>query len=310
MALSRRGLLKVGAATTGWVSFAGCLGDGSSGATTATEREPLSIDAVLARERPDSHGDVVRETDGTYEPGETVWLYVEPAGVAVEETPAGERRVVLRQDLQVTDPHGSNVVDDTLDHEQVLTAGDDRAELFLLAEVRLPEPPHAGEHELSTTVVDETSGEEATATTTFTVEGRGTLAHLEDRRFSLSNPTFCQRRPLDGECERQPDASYEQGETVWVRFAVEAPHYENVGNGVLAELEGRLKVTATDGTRPLEERVAVKRLFETAADLAAFHVAYEIPTSPDAAVGPWTVQLLLNDPYGSSARASATFDVA
>jgi|GEM_PF-3561056 len=200
--LPRRRLLVAGAgvATT---SLAGCsvLG-GGGGDDDVTDRGPVTIDELRWIDgRPEGYDEYEPQTEATYSPDETIWLYLavsdisgEPiedadaAGATGEEQDATaadtsngatdgsappeepERfRIDLRQELFVTDPEDEVAVslDETFD--RTLTANQLDA-FYVATQIVLLGSDPVGEYEATVAIEDRVSGTSDEAVGTFRIE--------------------------------------------------------------------------------------------------------------------------------------------
>lgn len=177
----RRQFITLSGATAG-AMLAGCLGDGddereghddSEADDDTTSERSLGIEHVRFIDgEPSGRREYTEVEDATYGDDEVVWIYYEPVGLATEALGDGEERIDLRPQLEITDPSGD--VAQTFEEEFDQTIAEGQAdEQFLWWSYQPSTEAEAGTYTAELTLIDEIAGEQATATTTFTLEGPG-----------------------------------------------------------------------------------------------------------------------------------------
>lgn len=191
--LSRRRLLAAGCAA-GTGALAGCsvLGGGGGG-DDVTDRGPVEItDLRFLAAQPDGYGAYDLQPDASYRPWESVWCYVEVAGLSGEPReppeegggdgdadtdgsdadPSPDRfRSHLHERLRVTDPEGGTPVDRESTFRQWLTRNQLDA-FYVGNEVVLLGDAEPGEYVVTVDLTDRVSDTTATVEGTFTLEPR------------------------------------------------------------------------------------------------------------------------------------------
>lgn len=170
--LERRRLLSVGVGLA-TVALAGCADDGTDpedgDSATPTPEPGLSIaELVFCAAKPSGYDSYERQPEATYATDETVWVYLEIDGVASRETDDGIE-IDLREDVLVTDPDGTAVIEDTLAFDQTFEPGTDMETFFVTNRLTLPEGPVLGDYEFQADFSDEIGDSETQMTGTFTV---------------------------------------------------------------------------------------------------------------------------------------------
>lgn len=129
--------------------------------------------------------------------------------------------------------------------------------------------------------------------------------------FGLAELVFCSAQPRGyGQYERQPDATYEQGETVWIYLDVVGFEVEDAGEGQMAvDLAEDLVVRGPDGSEVLQNDFTFDTAFES--DLRSqFFVVNNVRLQSGSPSGEYEVEVFLEDELGGgSITRTETFTV-
>lgn len=200
----------------------------SPGGEGSTERKPdLGIGRVrFLQEKPEGYRQYTEAPDATYEADESIWIYVEPTGVAFESTEGGERRFELRLRVSVTGPEGEEIRPLTETVSDTIPESADEPDVFVFAQYTVRNPG-VGDYTVEISIADELSRGRASETATFSIEDE-TLRLLSQFRERVEERT-------DAEIQRD---SLRDG-TLSVTFSTphsrdERPFYDDAAEMALA----------------------------------------------------------------------------
>lgn len=319
--LYRRQFLGVGAAAGGAV-LAGCAGDGESTPTTTdrpdddageTTAGPPSAAGEFgvsgldfATREPTGYAEYDREPGATFLPGEPAWLYAGLDGVAGEPGD-GELAVSVAVDVAVTGPDGEVVAEESPALERTVAGEDALAELYVATELGLPEPPPAGDYEVTLSATDGVAGASATGTGTFAVEPLPTAG--EESALGISRLAACRTEPSGfGEFEPQPDATYPRGSAVWLYYEVDGADFDERDDGFYVRAGHGMRVFDTEGHRVQQTTDRLARTFDSEAGVSRVFVVERVDTASDELpAGTYEAEVLIQDGL-SGDRASAEIE--
>lgn len=244
-------------------SLAGCSdggaesGDGEATDPETTEPEtteasddgePLSIGRLeFAAAEPQGYRDYDPAADATFGPDETVWLYLEPEGVATEPAGGGEKRFSLEATYSVTDPGGREVDAEEQIFEQAVPASVDPLDLFVKFFFTPESSAASGVYEWTIELHDRIDGERTQTTAQFSI-GTGSDYAEQFRRpiESELDVEIVDLQPGDGvvDFEYETDAPLDSEDGRYQMGFVAGRYARVVQSGWETE---RLRVVVTDG---------------------------------------------------------------
>jgi len=130
---------------------------------------PLTLNNVLFVKGPDnSYGVYAPEEDDVYASGETIYLYLEPAGYQFKKTPSGQYEFHFVADFQLADEKGEILGGQEKFADLPFTSWHPNKEMSLTFNYHFTGLP-AGKYKLITTVHDLNSGQKAATEKWFSV---------------------------------------------------------------------------------------------------------------------------------------------
>jgi hypothetical protein len=301
--LTRRSLLIAGTGTL--VALAGCSGggDGNGGSTTTTEpatttSQPTSLgveDAVLCAEQPTGYEEYTKQPEGTYEPGDVVWVYFEPTTVGTESAGEGEIEFEYDFTIDVTDPDGENLgtVEDTAGRTVAESA--DLSTVFLMASYSPPTEFEAGTHTLELEVTDTIAETTATESLEFDVESGIQTAAGE---FGFGRFAFTESEARGyREYEENAAAEYGVTDTVWYYYEIDGFAYEETSTTLTHDLTLRETLTGPEGSIWSDTEISLANDFDPATDLDTYWVADLLSPNEEWLTGTYDLRFELTDGY-------------
>ncbi|MEF8787126.1 MAG: hypothetical protein V5A45_14430 [Haloarculaceae archaeon] len=314
--VSRRYVLLVGGGAV--AALAGCSGGGSGegdGTTTVptedgdTQPSTLAIEnSVLCAEQPTGYQNYTEQPEGTYDPGDVVWVYFEPTSVGTE--PAGEGEIRFEYDLTwtVTAPDGEELGTMNESVSRTLADSADLSTVFLAVNfspsMEFEEGTHTMEIEVTDTIADNT----ATETVEFSVDpgleytsgefGIETFVFTEDEARGYDDYT------------PNPDAEYGPTETVWYYYEIDGFAYEETSNELRADLQILETLTGPEGEIWSQADIPLSNTFDTSVDLDTYYVTDRLSPSDEWIAGEYTLRLEVTDRHtDESVTETYTFTV-
>lgn len=308
---TRRSLLVAGAGAL--AALAGCSGDGgANGGTDATQSttaqpttsqpttaaQPTTLEIenpVLCAEQPSGYRDYTEQPEGTYEPGDVVWLYFEPSTTGTESAGEGELRFEYDFTISVTGPDGENLgsVEDTAG--KTIPEGSDLSKVFLSASFSPPMEFEAGTHTLEVEVTDTIAGNSASTAVEFEVESGLERAAGE---FGFGRFVFIESQAQGyREYDEKPGAEYDPTDDVWYYYEIDGFAYEETADGLTHDLELVETLTGPEGDVWGRNRIPLTRRFEPDTDLDTYWVTDFISPSEEWFAGEYELQFELTDGY-------------
>lgn len=244
--LSRRNALVAGGSLLALPALSGCLGDDATDDPDDRDRDDTDPDEngdpadddepvddyefgvggiVYTTERARAFGEYTPHAEEVYRDGETIWLYLEVTNVTPpeEDGPAGPD---LDTEWALLGPDGEEIVSTeetarfpedaigALPNEGFVTQGIETAHIEL---------PASGEYTVTATITDRRSGESIERSRPVTI-----------RTLEFDAVVFTDGEPTGvDEYVEKPDATYAQGEAVWVYTEVTNPPVDDSGKAVL-----------------------------------------------------------------------------
>jgi hypothetical protein len=311
--ITRRTLLTVGASMV--VGVAGCLGvsdDGTTGTQgektdtatgtqgektdTATRTAPasLSIEHVrLCAEEPTGYREYVQQPDTTYDPGDVVWVYLEPSSVGTESAGSGERRFSYDVTWTVFGPDGAPVetLSETIERE--VPESSDLSELFLTLSFSPPTAFEAGEHRIQIELTDTITGAETVESVRFDVTDAD--GQTGSRAFALDHFRFLDSEPSGyREYSALEEATYGPDERIWLYVEPVGVTFERVDGGRWYELDVSVTITGPDGETSLPVKETVRRQLPESRDPETLYLAVDF-AAPRPTTGEYTAEISVRD---------------
>lgn len=260
-------------------------------------------DLTFCAREPDGYDDYIPQPGATYEPYEDVWLYfaIDGATAVLQD---GEHVVDITQQLRMRNPGGETVLEDTHEFDDAV---DDIERYHGWNRLRLADDAPPGEFEVSFQMRDNVTSETTAASASFT-HRRGTVQ--TDQPFEVGEFVFCSGPPsgLD-EYTPQPDATYSQGDSVWMYADFEGMNYEATSEGQVVGVDGHLTVTNPLGGVDLDETHEYRETFREGG-AGDFFVSENAVASEDAKPGDYVVEFRFTDTVtGSEATVAETFTI-
>lgn len=311
--LSRRTLLALGA-TTVTASFAGCSGepeddDGEQTTPEPTTTESFAIEHLrLCSERPGGYREYTEQPDSTYEPGDVVWIYLEPTPVGTESADAGEVSFSFDATWTVTDPAGEEMatLSDTI--SRTVSESADLSTVYLTLDVSPSQEFEAGTYEVDIEIEDTIAGTSATETLEFTVES---AVEQAEGTFSIPEIVFTDGEATDyQDYTEQPNAEYGPNDTVWYYYEIPGVHYEETDDKLVLDLSIFETLTGPEGDVWSEADIPLTNEFDPDIDLSTYHVVDHLAPAEEWLTGEYTLALEVTDGYtGETIEKEGTFTV-
>jgi|GEM_PF-2586479 len=127
-------------------------------------------DVVFIEEKPTEAGEYQERDNAVYGPDETVWVYMQPRGVGVEQTAADEWKTKLNVIATPTDPDGEELRSFRETMEVTMTEPGDTDRLFVAADIVINRPM-LGEYTLAVECRDHITGDTTSTTRSFQMGG-------------------------------------------------------------------------------------------------------------------------------------------
>mgnify|MGYP000209175552 CR=1 FL=1 len=308
-ALPRRPFLVAG--TGALVALAGCSGDGDTAGGDGTPTRPASLEItnpVLCTERPTGYREYTEQPDGTYAPGDVVWLYFEPSTTGTEAAGEGERRFEYEFTISVTGPGGESIgtVEDTA--SKTVAASSDFSRVFLSASFTPPTSFEQGTHTLTVTVTDTVAENTASTTVEFEVERdlERTAGEFGFGRFAFTENKVQSYR----EYQERTDAEYGTTEDVWYYYEIDGFAYTDAGDALRHELDLVETLTGPEGEVWFETDIPLTHEFSPDTDLDTYWVTDFVGPSDEWTPGTYELAFELTDGFRNETVTEAyTFTV-
>ena len=280
----RRSVLLVGAGTL--ASMAGCSGGSEGGGdtnggdsddattTTTTTEQPdtteqpttLALENThLCAEAPSGYQQYSEQPEGTYDPGDVVWVYFEPSTVGTK----------------------SDTIDKTVPESADLST------VFLTVNFSPPTEFEGGGHTVEIEVTDAIAGTSASTSVDFEVDaglqytsgeyGIGTFAFTEEEASGYQEYT------------EKSEAEYGPTERVWYYYEIDGFAYEETSNALTHDLQITETLTGPEGEIWSQVEIPLKDMFEPDIDLDTYFVADYLAPSEEWMTGEYTIRLEVSD---------------
>jgi len=264
--------------------------------TTAAQPGSLEIEnPVLCAEQPTGYREYTRQPEGTYEPGDVVWLYFEPSTTGTESAGEGETRFEYDFTISTTGPDGENLgtVEDTA--SKTVPEGSDLSQVFLSASFSPPTEFEAGTHALEVEVTDTIAGNTAATTVEFEVESGLERAAGE---FGFGRFVFIESQAQEyRDYDERPDGEYGPTERVWYYYEIDGFAYEETANASTHDLQLVETLTGPEGDVWSQVDIPLSHSFEPDTDLDTYWVTDSVSPSTEWLAGEYELQFELTDGY-------------
>ena len=296
--LTRRSLLLAG--TGAIAAIAGCSSssDPESNATPAptTTEQPttLELDHLrLCREGPSGYREYTEQPADTYDPGDVVWVYLEPSTVGTEPAGEGELRFEYDMEWTVVTPAGKRLRSNRDTAEKEIPETADLSTVFLTLNFSPPTEFEPGEHTIEIEVTDTIAHNTATESIDFEVESALEYA-TGDFGFGEFAFTEAEARDYRDYDERSPP-EYEPSETVWYYYEIQGFAYEESENALTPDLSITETLTGPEGDIWSRADIPLSNMFEPGTDLDTYFVTDSVAPSEEWLPGEYELHFGVTD---------------
>lgn len=327
----------VGASAVLVTTIAGCGGDSGTGGetpttattvadattsqptdtetTTTTAEDTTTLPTSLSLEnaqfcssQPDGYGQCSPLSDGTYSPGDVVWLYVEPSTVGTESAADGELRFSFDMSETVYTPDGTEI--DTITDTVSRTVADssDLSTVFLAMSFSPPTEFEPGTHRLELTVTDEIADTEASTTMEFEVEP---AFQRTGDQLTIPEIVFTDGEASDyDDFTRKEDGEYGPTERVWYYYEIDGIAFEETDDELRTDISIFETLTGPEGDTWAENDIPLSNEFSTDFDLSTFYVTDYLSPAEQWIEGEYTITFEVTDGYtDETIEQTGTFTV-
>lgn len=303
--ITRRSLLIAGAGTL--AAMAGCSGDDgvpsgetetTAEPTTSTPEQPTTLEIenpVLCSEKPTGYREYTEQPNGTYDPGDVIWVYFEPSKTGTESAGDGEIKFNYDFTISVTDPDGENLgtIEDSAG--RTVPEGADLSNVFLFASYSPPTEFVAGTHTLELEVTDTIANNTATESIEFEVDSG---LEYTSGEFGIGRFVFTESEARDyRDYDENPEAEYGPTDTVWYYYEIDGFAYEETSNAKTPDLQITETVTGPEGEIWSQANIPLSNMFDPSIDLDTYYIADRISPSEEWLAGNYEIQLKVTDGY-------------
>lgn len=270
----------------------------------------LAIENVhFCAERPTGYREYAEQPDATYDPGDVVWVYLEPSTVGTRSAGAGELQFSYELKWTVYGPDServkafSDVVEKTVPESSALST------VFLVFNFAPPMEFEPGTHRLEVQVRDRIAGNTVTEDIEFSV---APAVEQAEGSFGVPEIVFTESKASGyGEYTRQPGAEYGPTDTVWYYYEVDGVHYEETSDAKVLDLSIHETLTGPEGDTWLEGDVPLSNEFSPDTDLSTYYVVDGASPRQEWLTGEYTIELEVTDGYtDETVEGTGTFTVA
>ncbi len=317
--LTRRHLLLLSGGAA--AALAGCSGDGSDGtdgegdgptdSTEGGDEQPSSLaieNTVLCTEQPTGYREYTEQPEGTYDPGDVVWVYFEPSSVGTESAGEGELRFEYDLIWTVTTPDGEELETMTESVSRTFSESTDFSTVFLVVNFSPAMEFDGGTYTMDIEATDTIAGNTATETVEFTVDAGLEYASGE---FGISTFEFIESEAggYDDYTPR-PDAEYGPTETIWYYYEIDGFAYEETSNALTPALQITETLTGPEGEIWSQADIPLSNRFDPSTDLDTYYVTDRLSPTEEWVPGEYTIRFEVTDGHtGESVTESYTFTV-
>lgn len=302
--LTRRSLLITGVGAL--AAMAGCSGDDSepSGETdttaeqTTTPEQPANLEienSVLCSEEPTNYREYTEQPNGTYEPGDVIWVYFEPSTTGAESAGEGEIKFNYDFTISVTDPNGENLGTVEESAGRTVTEGADLSKVFLFANYSPPTEFEAGTHTLELEVTDTIANNTASESIEFEVESGLEYASGE---FGIGKFVFTESEARGyRDYDENPAAEYGPTDKVWYYYEIDGFAFEETDNAKTPDLQITETLTGPEGDIWSEADIPLSNMFDPSTDLDSYYIADHVLPSEEWLAGEYELRFEVTDGY-------------